>query len=138
MVSLQRRQSYSVYLFLTVTFRTRSLVLAPDKFSDRAKVIRHMIRVASELRKRNNYHLSHSIAAALRNCCYHGDLVYEEVSTSPEWKTLMSLHSLFADASAMKKYRLALEQTKGPAIPDLYVTRLLLAIRRRTHVISYC
>jgi hypothetical protein len=100
--------------------RTTSLVVAPDAFSERQLVVLHLIKVARELRKLNNYFASHAIQAGLRPTLFPGDLLTQLVEKDSLFKVLRSLEVLYADAKSNAAYRLGLKHTIGPAVADLY------------------
>jgi hypothetical protein len=99
--------------------RTTSLVVAPDAFAERQSVVLHLIKVARELRKLNNYFASHAIQAGIRPALFPGDLLTGLVERDPLFKVLRSLEVLYADTKANAAYRLDLKHTVGPAVADL-------------------
>lgn len=108
-------------LTLHLYFRATSLIVAPDAFSERQRVVMHLIKVARELRKLNNYFASHALQAGIRPTLFPGDLLTQLVERDALFKVLRSLEVLYADAKANAAYRLGLKHTEGPAIADLYV-----------------
>jgi hypothetical protein len=82
-------------------------------------VVLHLIKVARELRKLNNYFASHAIQAGIRPTLFPGDLLTRLVEKDQLFKVLRSLEVLYADARANAAYRLGLNHTIGPAVADL-------------------
>lgn len=101
--------------------RSTSLIVAPDSFADRAKVIVHIIKIAQELRNINNYFTSHSLVTGVRQTLWPGDRMFKHFAATPTYKTWLSLELLYGSKGASAAYRLGLKHTVGPAIVDLYV-----------------
>ena len=82
-------------------------------------MVLHLIKVAHELRKLNNYFASHAIQAGIRPTLFPGDLLTRLAEKDQLFKVLRSLEVLYADARANAAYRLGLKHTIGPAMADL-------------------
>ena len=81
----------------------------------------HLIKVARELRKFNNYFASHATQAGIRPTLFPGDLLTRLVEKDQLFKVpvLRSLEVLYADTRANAAYRLGLKDTIGPAVANL-------------------
>ncbi|KAF8308057.1 ras GEF [Clavulina sp. PMI_390] len=106
---------------------SRSLIVAPDGFAGRARVVHHLINVAKHLRKLNNYPASHSIVTGIRGTLHDGDLMTALVKKNRVYNSYSSLSRLFSDEGGNQAYKTALMGTKGPAIADtsIHVTELV-------------
>lgn len=81
----------------------------------------HFIQIANELRRMDNYFISHAVQHGIRMTIHPGELLAQSVAKDPLYKVYQSLERLYEVADNHKKYRLALEMTTRPGIPDLCV-----------------
>jgi len=82
-------------------------------------VVLHLIKVAHELRKLNNYFASHAIQGGIRPALFPGDLLTWLVEKDQRFKVLRPLEVLYADTKANTAYRLGLKHTIRPAVAAL-------------------
>lgn len=94
-------------------------------------MVLHLIKVARELRKLNNYFASHALQAGIRPTLFPGDLITQLVEKDPLYKTLRSLERLYSDTGSSASYRTGLKHTQGPAITDLCVDSSAFLFRDR-------
>ncbi|GJE86098.1 ras GEF [Phanerochaete sordida] len=108
-----------------------SLILCHDKPKMRARVLFHLVELASRLRNMNNYSGLRSIVAGIN----HAALDYNETKKifkrkeNRQYKLLQSFDQLLQAMRAHSKYRLALRNSKGACIPatEIHLSDLLRA-----------
>ena len=109
------------------------MILGPDAFMRRAKVAEHFISIALALRRLNNYFGAHALTNGIRGTLADGDILGMKVAETPDFKLFLSMEKLFNSYGSFSAYRLALRNSHGPVIPDLYVLPSCSAKRRHSY-----
>lgn len=82
--------------------------------------------VARHLRVLNNYSGMRAVVTGVNLSRLDGDYFSHALSKKPFWKSFQSLEILLGSTRMYNAYRIALRNTAGPAIPDLWVSICLL------------
>jgi RasGEF domain len=114
------------------------VILGPDGFMRRAKVAEHFISIALALRRLNNYFGAHALTNGIRGTLVDGDTLEMKVAETPDFKLFLSMEKLFSSRGSFSAYRLALRNSHGPVIPDLYVTLQFFLLSGASFLSSFC
>lgn len=88
------------------------------------------IQLARALRGHNNYAGLRAVVSGINNARYEGDPLSTLVATRwpKTYKSLQSMEVLLGSTRMYSAYRMALRNSPGPAIPDMYVYLSSLAV----------